>query len=65
MTTIKGISKSSFEEALEDAIRKSPIDPRSVGVIDFLFTYTISRFGKEKGGIAGLNQYFVELDLPF
>jgi hypothetical protein len=54
--TIKGYSKTSFEEALENAIAQVKVKTTSA---DELFHYPIVQMGKEMGGIAGRNDYYV------
>jgi len=54
--TFKGYSNKSIEEALEDAIKQVP--GNGIGV-DQLYNYPIIHTGKEIGGIAGLNRFYV------
>jgi hypothetical protein len=53
--TFKGYSKKSIEEALQSAIDQVPDN----GNADALGIFSIVQMGKEIGGIAGRNDFFV------
>ncbi len=54
--TIRGYSKTSFEEALENAIKE-------IRNVDPLFNdFKIIQIGKEVGGATGRDDYYVVID---
>ncbi|MBB5695798.1 hypothetical protein [Muricoccus pecuniae] len=55
-----GYSKSSLQEAFDNAVRQIP--PPSSEIADALVTYVLKRSGKIEGGIAGLELYFAEVE---
>jgi hypothetical protein len=54
--TFKGYSKTSIEEALQNAIDQVPDNGNAA---DALGIFSIVQMGKEIGGIAGRNDFFV------